>query len=316
MRGWAAAFLLFVACKNPQDPPKRRAAPPDARVVVTTAPPPDAAPLDAPPPDPLAGLIPPGPPRPFGLAAALPLSGTPDDVRRVDPRFLELYADVTDPRWPGVSFRADISTDSGGTRVIEYHGPVVAFPSDVDPLPALEKAWGPGVEISDSFGEPRLVWLNPEDGIRAQLGGGGVQFRRYLPLAAILGDGPEMAIAATPDALRAAHPAPPGVDGPDAWLPETEYNLDALPTVQSTANLGDKLFMYSLYLPYAGNRAVREQILEAFRAKWGAGQATPDGILYVDGPIRIEAHESGDRAFYLTVKEMAMQEEVWRRTSK
>jgi hypothetical protein len=125
-----------------------------------------------------------------------------------------------------------------------------------------------------------------------------------------------MAIARTPDDLRAAHPAPAGERGPQAWLPETDYNLDELPTVQSTAHLGDKLFMYSLYLPYAGNRTVRDQMLETFRGKWGAGVEAAEGTRYLDGPIRIEVHESGDRAFYLTVTEMAMQEEVWRQTSQ
>jgi len=245
--------------------------------------------------------------------AKLPLAGSIDDVRRVAPELID--AEVTDPRWPGLVFEADFLRESDGTPT-EYVGASVAFRSDVAGRGRLEAAWGPGREAIGAGGRTLVVWFNPADRIRAVFEGWRVELRRYLPLAALLGDGVEVAVGPTPAALVAAFPVRGQTKGVAAELPPTEWDLAATGgsgfTVASTTRIGGQVASYTLRIAYEAYPPAREQILEAFRRKWGRGADVADGIRFVDGPIEVVASDSPGAAWYLRVTDRALQARLQR----
>ncbi len=237
----------------------------------------------------------PGPVRPPGPLARLPLDGPVDDARKAAPELFAAVDDgVTDPRWPGVRFRAEVVTDDNH-HLIEYRGPAIDFASTIDARGAIERAWGPGIDATSHDGDAVVVWFDPAAALRASLSRGTLSFRRYLPVAQLLGPGVDLAIGATPAALYAAHPT----------LPPTDWAFDDdLPTVQAVTHDGDGVVDgVTLYLPYGGHPEAEASYRAAFEAKWGAGRVRDgDTIRYRETPIVIAAEDNpADRAWFLSL---------------
>jgi hypothetical protein len=298
-----AIFALAGCGHHDATPPAPTPAPPvhiDAAAPIAIAPPPDAA-----PPDPFAGLFAKGPPRPPGPLAALPLDATLADARRAAPAlFTENGA--ASPAWPGVTFRADVVVDQRD-RPVQYLGTSISFPTGTNARDALERAWGPGADATNDAGDAVVVWFDPATGVRAALDDTNLQFRHYLPLAKLLGDGRDLAVGPTPDALRAAHGPGLHENGPEASLPPTDWDFsDGFMTVQSTGQVDGHVSFYILYIAYKSRPAARDEILAAFERKWGKGKPIDGGLRFVDGPIEVIAHDDHGAEWVLEVTDRAL----------
>jgi len=277
----------------------------------TVAAPVDPGPDDPPAGDPLDQLFVRGAVRLPAPLAKLPLDGSLADARRAAPEFFAGDDfDVTAPRWPGVVFTADVVLDQAG-RAQAYEGPSVYVPMAgevVDEL--LAAAWGPGLAAVDGFGKPVVVWFNPADGIRAVLDGSTVVFRRYIPVARLLGEGRDLAfltapiLGQTPAQVVAAYVprATLKYDLPDLRLPPTEWEMNFEQTVASPATVDGRIVALEVRLSYVAHRAARDQLLALFRRKWGAGEPVEDGVRYVAGPMEVIVEDGGD-AWILSLRD-------------
>jgi hypothetical protein len=261
-------------------------------------------------------LLPRGPVRVPGPLAKLPLDGTVEEARRAAPELFTGEREITSPRWPGVRFFADLTVDRDD-RPIEYHGPSMILPGD-DRRDVLTRAWGPGADTVGAFDHPVVLWWNPDQGIRAELDEHYVRFRRYLPVAKLLGPGPDLAILTapivgrTPDEVMAAYGdrAERKFDLPELRLPPTEWELRWDRTVNGTATVDGKVLEYSVRLAYP-TPAVRDELLALFRKKWGTDgePVAGEGLRFVPGPIEILARDDED-AWTLIVRDRALADEL------
>jgi hypothetical protein len=95
------------------------------------------------------------------------------------------------------------------------------------------------------------------------------------------------------------------------WI-VTAWELGDMPTVQGTSSVGDQRASYTLYIAYGPHPAARDEILAAFRTKWGDGVPVADGIRFVDGPNEVIASDSPGSAWYLRVSDRALAETLQR----
>ncbi len=254
------------------------------------APEPTAVPADGPQPAPSATALEdllPAAVQPFGPFTGVELMKTP--LAEIDERFKGLDGS----RVEGMPGR--FSAHSVRGRYEQWPDTVneivVSFPNDLDPRPALEKAWGEAVEGPDNSGLKvdgerfdALYWFNPEERIRARLTtrrGTTLVLSPYFPFEAFMGaegdprfgyEADQPILGATIEELGQAYGRHLDTTGRKSlWWPGRE--LDVFP-MQMLYRLGpdDRVESYRYTLQYElGSKSTdpRQAVRDAFTEKLG-----------------------------------------------
>jgi hypothetical protein len=174
----------------------------------------------------------------------------------------------------------------------------------------LLKAWGEGEVEPEEAGmstdfDPRHLWFDPATGWRATLHPAKpgridafgtahddmLVFTHFIPTAALLGDGPEVAaLAASPfgKTIEEAAPSYPGLSSNVLALPPTELAEQTLAVFVLDAKAKIDTVKLSLRYTAKGRAALKE----AFTKKWGAPNA--QGMYHAGAPY-VSAHDDGQQ---------------------
>jgi hypothetical protein len=200
---------------------------------------------------------------PPGQLAKIKPGSKKEDAQQALPELDKIS--TADTGFDGVSYAAQDLTE----------GMIPGIHMPADKLSVLEQAWGPGQKI-DRGGKPAVVWFNAEQGIRAAFSdtGGGrayVRFEPYMPVAKMLGDGPNIAMLDKPfqgktdEELKAIYPNLVGKTG-RLSLPSTEWEFGSgIPLSSYPMN---KIESLTFSIPYKTPEAQAE-IMKVIEAKWG-----------------------------------------------
>jgi hypothetical protein len=157
-----------------------------------------------------------------------------------------------------------------------------------DALPLLEQAWGPGLESEGLMGKPNTSWFDAASGWRAMWEGdsmgdsGSLEFENYLPLEQIVGAGPadlalfeKAGLGATATDLATAYGARWDAKDEVITLPPAPWG-----ELWTRVNVGfgadGKVAYLRFGIPYSGYVPAHDEILGAFRARFGEPKPVED----------------------------------------
>jgi hypothetical protein len=251
-------------------------------------------------------------PTPPGLLAKLKWGMPEADARKAVPVMFSGYVNSDkdffghkDPAYADVNYSLGVDKDK---HVVSREN--VTVPKSAQAM--ITAAWGPGKEGKTVIG-PRTFWFDPASGWRAYVEPGmdniAVEFHPYLPVAKLLGDGPDTLgfapqglIGATLDDLRKRFPdtiversqAQAAADQRDASkfagqdlskklgkahadvsldLPPTEFGEFETPVNFMWSDDG-KVVDAWFGIPYEAYAPAKDEIHAAIEKKWGAGKPT------------------------------------------
>jgi len=231
-----------------------------------------------------------GPPGPL---AAIKTTSTIEEVKKL----------------PGVLIQREMVLAEGVSAVVEPNRTAgvgrIRITLSSEARDMVVKAWGPPKQVRKD-GRDVEVWHDPDSGWRAILEKDAARARvfqlrlePYLPVARLLGDGPDIAalpmpLMGKPEAeVRAAFPwAARGRDGRslDVLLPPSEW--ESYDTRVQVVPTGGKVTGVSIDLAY-GTPEARDEILGLLKKKWGEPKQVESGgrktWVFRDAGPRIEA---------------------------
>jgi hypothetical protein len=175
------------------------------------------------------------------------------------------------------------------TRDDQHVGDLIAsVPAASAPLVA--EAWGPGI-ATNRGGTPVTCWFDPDRGVRATLTvdkKAELRFEPYLPLAKLLGPGPNLAVFDKPflgltvaDAYKAYAAVS---DGKAIELPPTEFEFSDTTLAFFYPREPEKpVKSLSISFGYDKHPKLLADLTAAFEAKWGK----PKGANPIDAKSQI-----------------------------
>ncbi|MCE9578164.1 MAG: hypothetical protein K8W52_33875 [Deltaproteobacteria bacterium] len=140
---------------------------------------------------------------------------------------------LSDGPFVGVNFGVGLNKDSKKVSRL-----TISLPPAANAKAMLESAWGKGKDAKDSIDKPRTYWFDPATGWRAHLEQGfgddmSLEFDKYLPVTALLGEGPDT-IGFAPQGILGAT-----VDELRTRFPTTIVETDAAKAAADQKKVGD-----------------------------------------------------------------------------
>jgi hypothetical protein len=194
--------------------------------------------------------------------------------------------------------------DKSGT----VHSIYLNLPSQAGEL--IAEAWGPGARASWPVNKIVQVWPDPNTGWRALLRPALGQtsdlvFENYMPAIALFGDQPdglealtEPVLGRSVDDVKRAYADHVTAQGRELVLafPPTEWARSSTRIVLDVQ--GGRVRAIQLAVPYKPHPPARDQLLDLFRAKWGAPEPIVDDgktVLFRRGDPRVEIRDDVER---------------------